>query len=94
MLIAEICTAFNCSPDVAARQDLVLVQGILDYRNAKQAIGLMNQGATGFDELSKQPHLTDLLLRMVRAQGAGMATIGDIAEQVRARTGGKEEDDE
>ncbi len=45
-MISEICRAFTCTPDVALKQDLRLVQEILDYRMAGAARDQHNQDAT------------------------------------------------
>jgi hypothetical protein len=78
--------AFGCTPDVAERQDLTLVIGVLNYRSAKHAIELMGQGSRGFDELTKHPELGGLLMRMLRAQDLQVETPGDavaaVAEQL------------
>jgi hypothetical protein len=70
--VSEICSAFGCTPSEAERQDGVLVSRILDYRNAKAAIDLLNGGQAGAAELMKHPELADLLLEMHRAQGTEM----------------------
>lgn len=88
--------AFNCSPAVAEEQDYDLVRGILDYRNAKYAVELMNQGQRGFDELQKNPHLGELLLRMLKAQDVVIESPADaiaaVAEQVRVNRTNTEQD--
>jgi len=67
-IISEICASFGCPPDVAEQQDLSLVQRIFEYRNAQAARDLINQGRKGFEQVTKQPHLVQLLLEMHRAQ--------------------------
>lgn len=41
---------------------------MLDYRNAAEAVRLMNGGATGAETLGKSPVLMQAMLYMVRAQ--------------------------
>lgn len=69
-----VCQAFNCPPDVAERQELPLVVGVLDARAAREALRLFNDGKRGAAELGKRPDLQRLLLDLVRAQGATNAT--------------------
>jgi hypothetical protein len=33
-LVSTICEAFHCTPDAALRQDMVLVQRVIEYRSA------------------------------------------------------------
>jgi hypothetical protein len=61
---------------VAARQDWSTVQAILDYRGARRAVDLFNQGAEGAKQLEAQPGLAKLLLEIHRAQGTEVTTDG------------------
>jgi hypothetical protein len=55
------------------------MEAILDYRNAKYAVVLFNQGSKGATELRKYPHLLQILLEMKRAQSPGeYQTVTDV----------------
>lgn len=73
-LISTICDEFGCTPDVAMRQDALVVEQVVTYRRARDAIRLFNAGKDGADELAKHPELLDLLLDLSRAQ-AGWPTM-------------------
>ena len=77
-MVSHVCEAFNCTPDVAERQDWALVQAILDYRAARLAVDLMNDGSRGYEQLVKRPELQDILLRMHRAQQGDQVTYDDV----------------
>ena len=66
--MSEVCDAFHCTPKEALVQDWTLVQGVFDYRNAKTAVELFNQGKKGVEELGKKPALMNLLVELHRAQ--------------------------
>jgi hypothetical protein len=68
-LVSEVCDAFTTVPDVAERQPAQVVRAVLDYRNAKYALSLLEQGTAGFEQLSKNAGLQLLLLDLLRAQG-------------------------
>lgn len=76
---------------MAERQDFRLVKAILDYRNAKHAIELINGGDKGAAELARHPHLMELLLEITRAQGAGQATADDVLALVKRDEDGESE---
>ncbi len=67
-LISTICDEFTCTPDVAIRQDALLVEQIMTYRRARDAIRLFNAGKDGAEQLAQHPELLDLLLDLSRAQ--------------------------
>ena len=49
-----VCEAFNCTPDLAANQDMVLVREILEYRMIEGAKAQHNEDATKMtDEQTK-----------------------------------------
>lgn len=73
-LISKICDEFGCTPDVALRQDALVVEQVMTYRRARDAIRLFNAGKDGADELARHPELLDLLLDLSRAQ-AGWPTM-------------------
>jgi hypothetical protein len=64
-----VCETFTCLPDEAERQDPQLVRRILQHRNAKYAVELMNGGEQGAERLKSQPALLGLLKEMLDAQG-------------------------
>ena len=80
--LSEVCEAFGCLPDEAERQDQALVRAILDYRNAKHAIELFNQGDRGAQALQKHPQLLALLVEMHRAQGGTADKVEDVLVNV------------
>jgi hypothetical protein len=53
-MISVICREFNCTPDVAIRQDPALVRAILDYRRleAFEAGGDDPERVIDYDELT------------------------------------------
>lgn len=63
-----MCELFGCAPDIAQRQDAVLVDQIMEYRAAKRAIELMNGGKEDKERLEKAPALVNLLREIDRAQ--------------------------
>ena len=83
--MSEVCEAFGCAPDVALRQDWQTVLDVLDYRNAKAAIALFNQGKKGADQLLQQPHLMAILLRLTRAQQGDAVQEADVLRSMRER---------
>lgn len=62
--VSNICESFGCLPDEAERQDPQLVRHILQVRNARYAVKLMN---TDGAEFAKHPELGELLKRLVDA---------------------------
>lgn len=58
----------------------------MDYRNAIHARDLLDQGAKGFDQLSSQEGLMQLLLRMTRAQLDPEASMGDVLAAAQTRS--------
>lgn len=81
-LVSEVCTAFGICPCHAETENYPLITAILDYRNAKHAIELMNRGGDGFDQLAKHPYLGELLLRMLKAQDVVMESPGEAIAAV------------
>ena len=65
-----VCEEFGCTPDIAVRQDLVLVRRILDYRAAMLAREKFNEKDKGaaFAYLQEHPRLLEVLALMSRAQ--------------------------
>ena len=59
-MLSEICKAFNCTPDVAERQDLRQVMAIMDYRMAESAKDQHNQDAS-----KMTPPMTKLWVEMI-----------------------------
>ena len=45
-LVSTVCEAFNCTPDVALKQDFKLVRAILDYRMAESSKRVFNSDAS------------------------------------------------
>ena len=83
--MSVVCEAFGCVPDVAERQSRQLVTAIIDYRNARYAIELMNGGADGAQKLGQHRELMDLLLEMKRAQlGPSIRDVRDALDAIRA----------
>lgn len=79
--MSEVCEAFHCTPAEALAQDWTLVGAVFDYRNAKAAVDLFNQGKKGTEGLNKQPALMDLLVELHRAQlGATSIEWRDVRE--------------
>ena len=93
--MSEVCEAFTCTPDVALRQDWTLVGSVFDYRNAKAAVDLFNQGKKGTEALNKQPALMNLLVEMHRAQlGVDTLEWRDVHEAMEQIPDPDEEADE
>ena len=69
-MISNICEVFGCTPGEAAAQDMSLVQGVIDYRNARLAVDVFNgpDKAEAFKTLQENPHLVQALAYMRRAQ--------------------------
>lgn len=67
---------------------------ILDYRRASYAVELFNGGELGFEQLSKRPDLTELLLELARAQQGAGATLDGVFADLRAQRQGDDEDDD
>lgn len=76
-LVSEICDAFTTTPDVAERllQDRYdLVTGILDYRNLRGALRIMNDTTDPMERakaLGAHPELGQLIKEIQDAQDAG-----------------------
>ena len=68
--MSVVCEEFGCTPDIAVRQNLVLVRRILDYRAATMARDKFNEKDKGaaFDFLQAHPRLLEVLSLMSRAQ--------------------------
>jgi len=49
-ILSVVCEAFNCTPDVAMRQDMVLVARILEARMLDNAKTQHNEDATKLTE--------------------------------------------
>jgi len=66
----------------AERQDWAKVRAVLDYRAAETAVELFNSKdkAAALDILARNPHLTDVLAKMTRAQ-QGLALDGGDAQR-------------
>lgn len=73
-LISAICAEFGCTPTEAQQQDALLVEQVMTYRRARDAVSLFNGGKKGAAELQQHPELLDLLLDLSRAQ-TGWATM-------------------
>ncbi|MFH0900677.1 MAG: hypothetical protein V2A73_08625 [Pseudomonadota bacterium] len=67
-ILAEVCQAFGCTPSEAEGQDWLTVQRVMDYCNARAALGLFNGDEEAKAELAKHPDLVGLLLELHRAQ--------------------------
>jgi len=80
--IAEVCEAFGCLPSEAMGEDLELVQRIILYRNAKQALALAKQGKSGMAILQKHPGLIDILLRLTKAQTGSDMTVEQMFDLI------------
>ena len=78
-----VCEEFGCTPDVAARQDLVLVRRILDYRAATVAREKFNEKDKGaaFEYLQAHPRLLEVLALMSRAQRGLPLHAGDAERE-------------
>lgn len=68
--MSAVCEAFACTPAEALAQDWGLVQAILDYRAALAARDAFNHKdkAQGFEVLTRNPRLLEVLAMMSRAQ--------------------------
>lgn len=84
-ILSEVCSAFGCPPDVAGRQDWALVQAILDYRQAREAIALFNRGRSGVEEMGRRPEMQEMLLRLVKAQEGEGATLEHAMAKMEAQ---------
>ncbi len=77
--MSAICEAFGCTPAEAVRQDWALVQAVLDYRNARVALELLNAVSSGDGatseaarrRLEENPGLGTLMIELHRAQQEG-----------------------
>lgn len=67
-LVSAVCEEFGCTPEEAIRQDARLVEQVVTYRRARDAIRLFNAGKDGAEQLAQHPELLDLLLDLSRAQ--------------------------
>lgn len=75
-----MCEAFGCTPSEAMQQDWALVRRILDYRNARTAVDVFNQGRKGVETMQRYPVLAQILVEMHRAQDATATAEGLIGE--------------
>lgn len=91
--MSEVCDAFHCTPKEALVQDWTLVQGVFDYRNARAAVDLFNQGKKGLESLGKQPALMDLLVELHRAQFDAASLEWDDVRQAMERMPDPDEDE-
>lgn len=68
--MSDVCELFGCTPDIAIRQDLSLVEAIADYRAARAARDAMNHQdrKRGFEILRDNPGLMRVMAYMARAQ--------------------------
>ena len=69
LYISNVCRAFNCTPDVAERQDPILVQRIFTARNAEAALDLMNNQPEVF---AKNPDLGIVLKLLTDAMNGDL----------------------
>lgn len=69
-MLSDICAAFGCTPDVAERQDMYLLEQIGEYRAATQAVEVFRakDRKWAFETLANAPALTRMLGMMNRAQ--------------------------
>lgn len=81
--MSVVCEEFGCTPDIAMRQDLVVVRRILDYRAAMMAKEKFNDKDKGaaFDFFHAHPRLLEVLTLMSRAQRGLPLHVGDAAKE-------------
>jgi hypothetical protein len=93
--VSAVCETFGVPPDVAERQPWVLTRAVLDYRNAKSGLDLINGERPGFDELAKHPGTQDLLVEMLRAQGVvdERVPMADVLASLRTVTDDEEKEE-
>jgi hypothetical protein len=77
VIIGRVCEQFGCVPDVAERQDPLLIQGIIEARTIERAIEAANDTKQGGEWFVKNPSALPLLLEAMSAQ-LGM-TIDETA---------------
>lgn len=63
------------------------MQAILDYRNARQAVELVNRGKEGFTDLLRNPHLVTLMHEIYLARKDPANTIDTMIDNLRDRFG-------
>ena len=70
--------------------DWLTLERILDYRRARVAVDLFNEGDRGREQLAQREDLMSLLLEMGRAQNGDSYTLADVMtglEQARPEKG-------
>lgn len=69
---------------MALQQDPALVWAVFEYRAARTAVDLFNQGNKGYERLSKEPALQRILLEMHRAQQGDAVTLADVYQAMES----------
>ena len=77
------CREFGGWPSQALGEDMGLLERVLEYRAAEQAVELMNQGGDGAKQLGENAHMMAVLRDMLRAQGQPVG-IGSVQALVNA----------
>ena len=63
-----VCEAFGCMPRQARRESWADVEAVMEYRMAKHALSVFNEGGEALKEFEAQPAFAALLMEMRRAQ--------------------------
>lgn len=73
-------------------EDSLALEQILDYRRARLAIDLFNQGKQGFEQLAAREDLMAILLELGRAQGGPDVTLDNVYDALRSQRPEKDDD--
>lgn len=76
---------FGCTPAEAERIDPRHVTEIAEYRMAKQAIAVFNQGRKGIEQMGSNPALGQILADMLEAQQGETASLDTVVGLMAAR---------
>lgn len=81
-LVSAVCQEFTIAPDVAIRQDWPMVQAVMEYRRASEAMALVRAPAAerdrAFRVLTESPGMLELLAKLHRAQTGQPLEGGDL----------------
>lgn len=80
-----MCEIFGCTPDAAEELEPTKVARVIEYRAARRAVELFNQGAKGLEQMVKAPVLAAVLRDMMRAQESANMSVDDIYSHMAAR---------
>ena len=92
-MISVACREFGGWPSDALREDMGIVERVLEYRAAEQAVELMNEGGDGAKRLGENAYQMAILRDMMRAQGQSVG-VGSLAALVAAAAAKQEQDDD